>query len=154
MPRYTDKRDQRLTIHERQYVIPSRTTITLNFAALHVHPKYWGQDAHEFRPDRWLSRNSAGSPVVDFLEPRPGSFVAWNTGPRVCPGKKFSQVEFTRIIFDLFADGNRVHLVQNKDETLTDARSRVLKIVNGAKCEVTLSLRESDDIRLRWSSNP
>lgn len=153
MPRDTGDASRQLAIGDREYILPPHTNITLNLAALHTHPANWGNDAFEFRPDRWVHEGDAVGKGTTFIEPCPGSFVAWSSGPRVCPGKKISQVEFTRIMFGLFANGTRVHLVQNSGESLPDARNRASRILQSAKVELTLSLAESEQIGLRWVRN-
>lgn len=95
--------------------------------------------------------------------------MPWNLGPRICPGKKFSQVEFTRVIFTLFAHGSRVQLAQTtakgavqdgetETETETEtgqeaeakARALALRIVDEAKVEVTLKMVNPERIALKW----
>ncbi len=91
--------------------------------------------------------------------------MPWNLGPRICPGKKFSQVEFTRVIFTLFAHGSRVQLAQTTakgavqdGETETEtgqeaeakARALALRIVDEAKVEVTLKMVNPERIALKW----
>ncbi|KIW62438.1 hypothetical protein PV04_10611 [Phialophora macrospora] len=151
MPRYTGDAAQRLKILDKECIIPPRTSVTLNFAALHSHPDYWGRDALSFRPDRWIvaGEKKAGEPSL--FQPAPGSFVPWNAGPRVCPGKKFSQVEFARTIFTLFANGSRVALVPEPGESEQAAKARILRIVNEAKVEVTLKIVDAERIKVRWT---
>jgi cytochrome P450 len=142
---------QRLRIRDREYVIPSHTTVTLNFAALHTHPQYWGDDALEFRPDRWIVPEEQRTPDSPLFQPVPGSFVPWNMGPRICPGKKFSQVEFVRVIVGLFANGTKVELATLEGEGGQEAKKRALQVVNEAKLEVTLKMVDAERIGLRWS---
>ncbi|PRQ59927.1 putative abieta-7,13-dien-18-ol hydroxylase [Rosa chinensis] len=44
----------------------------------------WGDDAEEFRPERWLDENG------NFQEESPFKFLAFNAGPRICMGKDYS----------------------------------------------------------------
>lgn len=148
MPRYTGDSPQRLRIGDKEYVLPAKTTVTLNFMALHTHPSYWGPDPLTFRPDRWIVPAAEGG--VSLFQPVPGTFVPWNSGPRICPGKKFAQVEFTRLIFGLFAGGTRVELVREEGESDEDARSRVMGVINGARLEITLKMVESESVALKW----
>ncbi|EXJ77289.1 hypothetical protein A1O3_10447 [Capronia epimyces CBS 606.96] len=150
MPRYTGDSPQRLHIDEEEHFVPSKTGVTINFAALHTHPKYWAPDPLTFRPSRWISPADERGEDDVWLQPVPGTFVPWNMGPRVCPGKKFAQVEFTRLVFGLFADGTRVELVQQEGETGQAAKARVLGVVNRAKLEVTLKMVDAETIALRW----
>jgi hypothetical protein len=75
---------------------------------------------------------------------------------RIGPGKKFAQVEFVRLIFTLFANGSRVEVVRNADESEQAAKARVLKMVDEARVEVTLKMNAGDaeKARLRWTKVP
>ncbi|KAJ9633981.1 hypothetical protein H2204_006528 [Knufia peltigerae] len=151
MPRYTADSGQKLVVQDRVHIVPPRTTISHNFVGLHRHPKYWGDDADEWRPDRWIVVSSDDSSnETSLFQPFPGSFVPWNSGPRVCPGKKFSQVEFTRVMFNLFSDGSRVRLVAEGGESHEDVKLRALRTVNQAKVIVTLKMSGTERIGLKW----
>ncbi|KAL6127817.1 hypothetical protein ACLB2K_071178 [Fragaria x ananassa] len=47
----------------------------------------WGDDAEEFRPERWLDENG------NFQEENPFKFIAFNAGPRICLGKEYSYIQ-------------------------------------------------------------
>ncbi|KAK9928307.1 hypothetical protein M0R45_025450 [Rubus argutus] len=47
----------------------------------------WGDDAEEFRPERWLDKNGI------FQEESPFKFIAFNAGPRICLGKDYSYMQ-------------------------------------------------------------
>ncbi|KAK6936365.1 Cytochrome P450 [Dillenia turbinata] len=44
----------------------------------------WGDDAEEFRPERWLDENGMFKPESPF------KFTAFQAGPRICLGKEFA----------------------------------------------------------------
>ncbi|XP_072963442.1 cytochrome P450 704C1-like isoform X2 [Typha angustifolia] len=44
----------------------------------------WGEDAEEFKPERWLNE------VGDFVPENPFKFSAFQAGPRICLGKEFA----------------------------------------------------------------
>ncbi|KAJ0098819.1 hypothetical protein Patl1_19996 [Pistacia atlantica] len=44
----------------------------------------WGNDAEEFRPERWLNENGHFQPKSPFI------FTAFQGGPRICLGKDFA----------------------------------------------------------------
>nr|GMN30288.1 hypothetical protein TIFTF001_046415 [Ficus carica]GMN30301.1 hypothetical protein TIFTF001_046417 [Ficus carica] len=46
-------------------------------------PYIWGEDAHEFRPERWLKDGV-------FQPESPFKFIAFHAGPRICLGKDFA----------------------------------------------------------------
>uniref|UniRef100_A0ACD5ZP98 Uncharacterized protein n=1 Tax=Avena sativa TaxID=4498 RepID=A0ACD5ZP98_AVESA len=43
----------------------------------------WGEDAEEFRPERWLVNGV-------FQQESPYKFISFNAGPRICLGKEFA----------------------------------------------------------------
>jgi len=60
-------------------------------------PSFWGDDAAEFRPERWLKGGGGGggggAGSAGFLAPSPYSFPAFNAGPRLCLGRGFAELE-------------------------------------------------------------
>lgn len=89
---------------------------------------------------------------ASLVTPTPGSFLPWTGGPRVCPGKKFSQVEFTRAMVGLFGGGRRVAVVPNddEDEERARARARVRALLRDPVFGITLRMRDSETVGLRW----
>lgn len=165
-PRSTVASWQTLTIDGKQIAIPPRSEIKIDLAAIHHDPKSWGPDALEFRPDRWIpspsqqsgskqKRADTGNGSYDFqsgslIAPAPGTFLPWTGGPRVCPGKKFSQVEFTRVILGIFRDGARVRLVEEEGESPQQARARAREVADKPEVEFTLKMKDSKKIGLQW----
>ena len=62
---------------------------------LHRHQTYWKQP-NVFDPDRFLPEREA--------EMTPGAYIPFGTGPRVCAGAAFAQVEAVLLIARLFRD--------------------------------------------------
>ena len=129
--------------------------------ALHAHPRYWGEDALVWRPSRWIevSPNSTSEPEEDvgaqisrerLLVPRKGVYFAWSEGARGCPGKKFAQVEFVATMATLFRS-HRVDPVPRKEETLDQARHRVLEVVKDTRMQLLLQMRDPDSVAVTWS---
>ncbi|KAF2025334.1 hypothetical protein EK21DRAFT_15519, partial [Setomelanomma holmii] len=56
--------------------------------------------------------------------PESAFFAPWGLGPRVCPGKKFRQVEFVAVLARILAEW-RVEIVRNKGEEELEARARL-----------------------------
>lgn len=72
-----------------------------------------------------------GSPRADILLPivkHATSFNAWSTGPRSCPGRKFSQLGFVVVVPHLFRERN-LKPVAGMGEDDAMARSRVQRLV-------------------------
>jgi cytochrome P450 len=53
---------------------------------IHRNPTVWGEDAHEFRPDRWLDDE-----YMSKLPP--GAFRPFERGPRACIGQELAMLE-------------------------------------------------------------
>lgn len=72
-------------------------SIFIPILALNVHKDIWGDDALEFRPDRWAEQPEK---IHDF----PGIYANMLTflaGPRACIGYRFALVELKCILFAL-----------------------------------------------------
>lgn len=63
--------------------------------AVHYDKKIWGEDAYEFRPERWENGT-----------PHKYAFIPFAVGPRACTGREFTLIE-QKITF--------VKLLQNFD---------------------------------------
>lgn len=85
---------------------PAKANIYVNTVATHLNPAVWRnlnlhesekseKDEFVFRPSRWITEQKT------LFSPPRGSFVPWAGGPRVCPGQKMAQVEFTAIFIGL-----------------------------------------------------
>ncbi|POS70996.1 cytochrome P450 [Diaporthe helianthi] len=107
-------------------IVPTGTWITAHFYGVHLSPR-WGTDAEEFNPKRFVKVGADGK---EMLAPPPEGalFMGWVFGPRVCPGKKFSQVEFVAVVAHLLSL-YRVELVEEPGESKEDARNRLMGVL-------------------------
>ncbi|KAG8726610.1 hypothetical protein FRC12_023236 [Ceratobasidium sp. 428] len=66
------------------YMYP-RCSVT--FSPLHIHRRkdLWGDDAEEFKPERWLLENPTKVHVAN-----PFAFIPFNGGPRMCLGQNLA----------------------------------------------------------------
>jgi cytochrome P450 len=63
--------------------VPKGRTVVFNIYALHRRTDIYGEDANEFKPERWLDEG-------DRKGIRPGwAYLPFNGGPRICIGRKF-----------------------------------------------------------------
>ncbi|PWA36372.1 cytochrome P450 [Artemisia annua] len=69
----------------------------------------WGDDAHEFKPERWIDRNGR------FRTESPYKFTAFQAGPRTCLGRDFAYRQlkiFSSVLLGCFmfklSDENKV----------------------------------------------
>lgn len=67
-------------------VVPKGVSLIMNLFALHRNKKFWGEDAEEFKPERFSKENSENRP--------PNIYYPFSAGPRICFGYKFSLIFF------------------------------------------------------------
>ncbi|KAI1195909.1 cytochrome P450 [Nemania serpens] len=134
--------------------LPPGTRIYVNSLAIHLLPSWRdinrlsdpefvksdpsALDEYVFRPSRWL--NPAGSPHVIYHPPK-GMFLPWAMGPRVCPGQKMAQVEFTAVLLAIMRrhrisatplkGEGQVEMQQRLDTQLRDSRWVTVLQMNG-----------------------
>lgn len=180
--KWTNKLAQCLDFRGRMLTIPPTTLIIPSYIYVHKHPQFWGPDAHEWRPERWIEkqnndnhRKSAGaaSPQkqvehkyrldgqeedahedeVLLQPPSRGNYLGWSEGTRDCPAKRFSQVEWVAILAALFRDW-KVKPLQLDHETPAEARMRVLGFIekNTDYGGLLLQLMHPERLPLVWSS--
>eukprot|EP00127_Corallochytrium_limacisporum_P007349 Clim_evm1s248 gene=Clim_evmTU1s248 len=70
--------------------VPAGTLIFINFYSCNRNKEYWGQDAEEFRPERWLEKPD--------WSPKPGSFYGFGAGPQGCIGERMSRLEMKSVL--------------------------------------------------------
>lgn len=146
--KYTADFPQSLSIQGKEYEFPPQCQLTLNLVSIHSDPKSWGEDALTWKPSRFIVSLHGEERLVS---PSDGSFVPWVSGPRVCPGKKFSQVEFVAVIATTFRN-SRVRAERLDGESLEQTRERVLAIVEDSEMGMNpvLKMRHPERVRLLW----
>lgn len=145
----------------RELTIPPNTLASMNFYALHLLPTLWGPDADQYKPGRWVEKvnttdagaKAATSPqygTTSLLgerlkaEPSPiknptnsvsqngAIYMPWYHGPRVCPGKKFSQVEYVAVMTTLISQ-YRLEPVGDLMSVVGDCRFNITPTFNRPK---------------------
>lgn len=94
-------------------IIPKGTQIILGLYNLHRSREFWGENANEFQPERFLPENSAGH--------HPYQYVPFSAGARNCIGIRYAQ---TSLCITL------IHLLRNFKFT-TDLKMSDVKIRTG-----------------------
>jgi cytochrome P450 len=152
---------------QRTYNIPADCYVYVDSVALHLDKTLWRDlnkpekktsenststaedsktaaetpDEHIFRPTRWVNPPGSSSPL--FQPPR-GAYIPWSAGPRVCPGQKMAQVEFTAIFLTLFRR-HRIEIVPLKDgngreETRGEVNARLDALMRDSISVLTLQM--------------
>ncbi|KAK8026496.1 hypothetical protein PG991_003552 [Apiospora marii] len=135
--KWTDSQAQQLNVGGNTITVPANTMVIASYAAVHTHPEFWGDDALDWRPSRWIQDTGVLGDGEELITPRRGTFIAWSEGERSCPGKKFSQVEFVATIASLFRHW-RVEPTRRSGESATEARHRILHQLETDSAQVLL----------------
>lgn len=69
-----------------QFVIPKKLEVFIPIVSLHYSKEFWGDDADEFRPERFANGLSGASK-------NPLAFLPFGSGPRTCIGQAFALTE-------------------------------------------------------------
>jgi unspecific monooxygenase len=78
------------TVIGGRYLMRTQDWATVLLPVIHRDPSAWGEDAGEFRPDRFLPENSRGRP--------PHSYKPFGTGERACIGRQFALHEAVLVL--------------------------------------------------------
>lgn len=75
-------------IHLLGHYFPPGTVLSVPSYSMHHSKEIWGEDADDFRPERW-----------DALTPRQkNAFIPFSTGPRACVGRNVAEMEMKLIV--------------------------------------------------------
>ncbi|KAJ7182982.1 cytochrome P450 [Mycena crocata] len=81
----------------RRHRVPKGTTIRIPIAAVNCDKEIWGEDAFEFRPDRWENLPEAADAIPGVW----ANLLTILAGPHNCIGFRFSIVEMKSLLFTL-----------------------------------------------------
>ncbi|KAJ8577179.1 hypothetical protein ON010_g2029 [Phytophthora cinnamomi] len=73
--------------------VPKGSNIALVYHAMARMPGVWGPDAASFVPERFIDPDTG-----ELLKVSSGKFSAFNTGPRVCVGRKLAMMEMKMVV--------------------------------------------------------
>ena len=90
-------------------LVPKDTTVIHLYFALHLRKDIWGDDAFEYRPERWEERKQRS---------KTGGRIGWDFlpfggGPRNCIGQQFALLEASYTVVRLLQEFSRV---ESRDE--------------------------------------
>ncbi|KAI1777511.1 cytochrome P450 [Hypoxylon cercidicola] len=73
------------------YEFPPGSTVGVNAPAMHLNPANFGDDAEQFRPERWLESPEAWR-TLDRMS------LAWGGGAHTCPGRNLAELVLHKIV--------------------------------------------------------
>ncbi|KAF2806680.1 cytochrome P450 [Mytilinidion resinicola] len=143
-----------LNLGGKTYTIPTNTHVQLNFCALHTNTHSWGATALEWDPTRFIYHDEGEATAgIEAEQLRPTvekRYLPWSYGERVCPGKKFSQVELAATLAILFRK-HSVDPVPEKGETLVEARKRAQKVSLDIQMTLLNEMYQPQSLGLKWT---
>jgi len=80
-------------IQEFSVPLTAGSMVMFDILGLHLNPMYWGRDAREFKPERFIDTDS-------YRWPR-DAFVAFSAGVRNCIGQRFALTESVCMLANL-----------------------------------------------------
>jgi cytochrome P450 len=145
-----------LRVGERTYTIPVNSNVQVSFCGLGTNANIWGTDATAWNPARFIQSGTEtdANNVFDSEHLRSSAdktFMPWSYGERVCPGKKFSQVELAATLAILFQN-HRVHPVPENGESLGGARRRAQNVSLDVQMTLLCEMFKPERVGLRWTS--
>jgi cytochrome P450 len=113
-----------------EFTVPEGCNVIIPMIHIHRNKALWGDDADEFKPERFLPEN--------FKNIHPYAYLPYSKGPRNCVGIKYAQQSLTVILahfFRRFKTRTTLKLDELKYEYMI-----VIKVVQGAN--VSLEKRD------------
>ena len=131
---------------KRTVTVSPGTQVGFNHYGAHLSPR-WGPDALSFKPQRFIQSSSSGEEKL--VVPEGPLYAPFMFGPRTCPGKKFSQVEFVAVLARVLANW-RVEAARAVGESEEAARRRLMSVVDDKKFNVSAHLKRPEDAGVRF----
>ncbi|KAJ7235293.1 cytochrome P450 [Mycena haematopus] len=99
--------------------IPKGTLVTVSIRCMNQSEVFWGPNAKEFEPDRWLTLADDPLRAKEIQGHR--HLITFLDGPRTCLGKSFALAEFKAVLSVLirnftleFPDGPKTEIVRHR----------------------------------------
>ncbi|KAK3367453.1 cytochrome P450 [Podospora didyma] len=136
--KWTGDKAQPLLVGGKVLMLPANSMVAPSYGSVQTDPRFWGPDSLIWNPSRFITKSGVDADE-EFCIPVRGAFVGWSDGPRDCPGRKFSQVEFVATMAVLFRDNWRVEpMLKDMGESPGAARRRVLDLIENDSGSVLL----------------
>ena len=141
--------NQQLHIDSKTYIIPPKTAVFVNNAAVQYDERHWGPDVLLWRPSRWIQKPEATN-SEELIRSMESKHMGWGGGPRICPGKKFAQVEFAAALACLVREYRVEAMLEEGEMSQEQARERLLKVMADSDMGLAMRVNHPERLRLRW----
>jgi hypothetical protein len=143
-------------------LIPPNTLVNLNIHAMHTAPSTY--PSHKtWNPKRWITSTAPAARTVLSLSSTlqneklvylERGFVPWASGPRICPGMKFAQVEFTAVLGTVLRRAWIAPSVKGGDDGNETAAKKEVEILLRESHHIgaTISMKRPEDLWLKVSA--
>lgn len=129
-----------------EFFIPPGYVVSMSGWPTNINKEYFGEDANEFKPERWLgthptelAKDGTGLPrtMKNYLE---AGWMTWGAGSRVCIGRHLSTTAFIKFISSMVREFDVevtnpgylwYGLIQHTEELMVTARVREGAIAAG-----------------------
>jgi cytochrome P450 len=120
-----------------------------NYGA-HLSPR-WGNDVKEFNPQRFVSTSfpTTNDSKEKLVVPGGVGYIPWTAGPRICPGKKFSEVEFVATIAAILSSF-KIEVVKQVGESDAGAKAKTLAVLDEKVFNISAHLKRPEDATIRF----
>eukprot|EP00644_Phytophthora_capsici_P002762 jgi/Phyca11/56109/gw1.55.137.1 len=108
--------------------VKGNSMIVLATYAMARMQNVWGEDAAEFKPERWI--DAASGKLINFS---PFKFVSFNAGPRLCLGMNLAMLEMKLVVAGLL---KRFHVEVLSPEEITYDISLTLPVKGALNARV------------------
>ncbi|KAG5789851.1 hypothetical protein H9Q69_011096 [Fusarium xylarioides] len=109
-------------VHLDSFYFPPSTVLSVPIYAIHRSRDIWGQDANEFRPERWEK----------LSDRQKTAFMPFGHGPAACVGRNLAEVEMKMIAATLTRRYN-ICVVDSQIESTEGTTRKILKVNIGIK---------------------
>lgn len=142
------------TVLQDAYLLRKGSVLQISGGIMHADPRIWGDNVHEFHPERFLHspsgqfssspKNDDGTSSEKQKSVHPAAFRAFGGGATLCPGRHFAQAEILGFVamvvlrFDIQSvkggdltipakkdDVLPIHILEPKDKVLVRMSNRV-----------------------------
>jgi cytochrome P450 len=98
-PAWILERETREAVDIGGFHVDAGHTILMSPWIIHQDPRWWGPDAHSYRPDRWINSEGAFDHSAPG-QPR-GAYFPFGAGSRMCIGEQFAWSEAVLVLATL-----------------------------------------------------